>query len=43
MSVVDLLLGAQRETGATLVLVTHEPTVAARLERSIALRDGRRV
>jgi putative ABC transport system ATP-binding protein len=42
MDVVDLLLGAQRATGATLVLVTHEPTVATRLERSIALRDGRR-
>lgn len=41
--VVDLLLGAQRATGATLVLVTHEPTVASRLERSIALLDGRRV
>lgn len=43
MSVVDLLLAAQRSTGATLVLVTHEPTVADRLKRSIALRDGRRV
>lgn len=43
MGVVDLLLGAQRDAGATLVLVTHEPTVAARLGRSIALRDGRRV
>lgn len=43
MGVVDLLLAAQRSTGATLVLVTHEPTVADRLERSVALRDGRRV
>jgi len=42
MGVVDLLLGAQRATGATLVLVTHEPAVASRLERSIGLRDGRR-
>ena len=42
MDVVDLLLGAQRATGATLVLVTHEPAVANRLGRSIALRDGRR-
>jgi putative ABC transport system ATP-binding protein len=40
--VVELLLEAQRATGATLVLVTHEPTVANRLERSIVLRDGRR-
>ena len=43
MIVVDLLLAAQRSTGATLVLVTHEPAVADRLQRSIALRDGRRV
>jgi putative ABC transport system ATP-binding protein len=43
MGVVELLLAAQRSTGATLVLVTHEPAVADRLERSIALRDGRRV
>ena len=39
--VVDLLLAAQAATGATLVLVTHEPAVAGRLQRSIALRDGR--
>jgi putative ABC transport system ATP-binding protein len=41
MGVVDLMVSAQRATGATLVLVTHEPTVAERLERSLALRDGR--
>ncbi len=41
MAVVDLLLEAQRATGATLVLVTHEEAVAARLERTVALRDGR--
>jgi putative ABC transport system ATP-binding protein len=41
MAVVDLLLEAQRATGATLVLVTHEEAVAARLERVVALRDGR--
>jgi putative ABC transport system ATP-binding protein len=40
MAVVDLLLAAQHETGATLVLVTHEPSVAERLERVVALRDG---
>jgi putative ABC transport system ATP-binding protein len=43
MGVVDLMLEAKRITGATLVLVTHEPTVASRLKRSIALRDGRLV
>ncbi len=41
MAVVDLLLAAQHDTGATLVLVTHEPSVAERLERVVALRDGR--
>ncbi len=41
MAVVDLMLEAQRATGATLVLVTHEEAVAARLERTVALRDGR--
>ena len=41
MAVVDLLLSAQRETGATLVLVTHEASVAERLQRVVKLVDGR--
>jgi putative ABC transport system ATP-binding protein len=41
MAVVDLLLAAQRETGSTLVLVTHESSVAERLQRVVSLRDGR--
>jgi putative ABC transport system ATP-binding protein len=40
-AVVDLLLAAQRETGATLVLVTHEAAVAERLDRVVPMRDGR--
>lgn len=40
-SVVDLLLEAQRITGATLVIVTHDADVAARLERVVTLRDGK--
>jgi len=40
-AVVDLLLVAQRETGATLVLVTHEAAVAKRLDRVVPMRDGR--
>jgi putative ABC transport system ATP-binding protein len=40
-AVVDLLLAAQRETGATLVLVTHEAAVAKRLDRVVPMRDGR--
>jgi putative ABC transport system ATP-binding protein len=39
--VVDLLLAAQRTTGATLVLVTHEPEVAVRMDRTVPMRDGR--
>ncbi|HEX2423947.1 MAG TPA: ABC transporter ATP-binding protein [Actinomycetota bacterium] len=40
-AVVDLLLSAQRASGATLVLVTHEASVADRLQRVVSLRDGR--
>jgi putative ABC transport system ATP-binding protein len=40
-SVLDLLLEAQQITGATLVIVTHDPDVAARLERVVTLRDGK--
>lgn len=40
-SAMDLLLEAQRDLGATLVVVTHDPDVAARLDRTISLRDGR--
>jgi putative ABC transport system ATP-binding protein len=38
--VLDLLLRLNREEGATLVLVTHDPQVAARADRIITLRDG---
>jgi putative ABC transport system ATP-binding protein len=40
-TVVDLLLAAQRASGATLVLVTHEPRVARRLDRTAGMLDGR--
>ena len=40
-AVVELLLAAQRSSGATLVLVTHEPKVARRLDRIVGMRDGR--
>jgi putative ABC transport system ATP-binding protein len=39
--IIDLLLAAQRSAGATLVVVTHDPEVALRLERTVSLRDGR--
>ena len=41
--VLDLLLGAHEDTGATLVVVTHDPAVADRLDRTLVLRDGRLV
>ena len=40
-TVIDLLLAAQEDAGATLVVVTHDPEVARRLDRELALRDGR--
>jgi putative ABC transport system ATP-binding protein len=39
--VLDLLLEAQREINATLVMVTHDRGAASRMDRRIGLRDGR--
>jgi putative ABC transport system ATP-binding protein len=39
--VLDLLLEAQREIGASLVMVTHDRDAASRMDRRIGLRDGR--
>jgi putative ABC transport system ATP-binding protein len=39
--VIDLILDLHRDYGTTLVLVTHDPALATRMERVIALRDGR--
>ena len=41
VGVIDLLLGMQREIGATLIMVTHDRDAASRLDRQIHLRDGR--
>jgi putative ABC transport system ATP-binding protein len=38
--VLELLLALNREEGATMVLVTHEPALAACAGRRIVLRDG---
>jgi ABC-type lipoprotein export system ATPase subunit len=35
------LLGELHEEGLTLILVTHDPNVAARADRLITVRDGR--
>ncbi|MEX5218257.1 MAG: ABC transporter ATP-binding protein [Nitrospiraceae bacterium] len=39
--VIDLLDGMHRDYGTTLVLVTHDQTLANRMERVIMLRDGK--
>ncbi|MDQ2939299.1 MAG: ABC transporter ATP-binding protein [Actinomycetota bacterium] len=39
-AVIDRLLAAQQEVGATLVVVTHDLGVARRLVRTVTLRDG---
>jgi len=40
-AIMDLLFGLRDRHGATLVLVTHAPDLAARCDRVIHLRDGR--
>ncbi|MBM3221467.1 MAG: ABC transporter ATP-binding protein [Candidatus Rokubacteria bacterium] len=40
-AIIDLLLALNRERGSTLLLVTHDPALAAHADRQIALRDGR--
>ena len=39
--VIDLLLALNRDQGSTLILVTHDQTLASHAERIITLRDGR--
>jgi putative ABC transport system ATP-binding protein len=38
--VMELLVAAVRERGTTVVLVTHEPRVAAYADREVVVRDG---
>jgi putative ABC transport system ATP-binding protein len=40
-AIMDMLFGLRDRHGATLVLVTHAPELAARCDREIRLRDGR--
>ena len=42
-SVMQLMLELNREAGTTLVLVTHDPAIAARCDRQIRLDAGRMV
>ena len=39
-AIIELLFDLRAQHGATLVLVTHDPALAARCDRVIALRDG---
>ncbi len=39
--VMELLVSSVREHGTTVVLVTHEPRVAAYADREVVVRDGR--
>ena len=39
--VMELLVGAAREEGATVVLVTHDARVAAYADREVMVRDGK--
>ena len=39
--VFDALRTANRESGTTVVVVTHDSAVAAQVERTVAIRDGR--
>jgi putative ABC transport system ATP-binding protein len=38
--VMELLTAAARQQGTTVVLVTHEPRVAAYADREVVVRDG---
>jgi putative ABC transport system ATP-binding protein len=39
--VMDLLVGAAREQGTTVILVTHEARIAAYADREVIVRDGK--
>ena len=39
--VMDLLVTASRQQGAAMILVTHEPRVAAYADREVVVRDGK--
>lgn len=38
--IMDLLLSLNRERNTTLIIITHDPRIAAQTQRTIRLRDG---
>ena len=40
-AILDLLFARQRDTGATLLVITHDPALASRCERVLEMQDGR--
>ena len=38
--IMDLLLKLNQERGTTLIIVTHDPKVAAKAQRTIHIKDG---
>src|SRR6476620_11396456 len=40
-SVLDLIIGLQQEQGRSMVLVTHDPTIAGRAGKILRMIDGR--
>jgi putative ABC transport system ATP-binding protein len=40
-AILDLLFARQRDTGSTLLVITHDPALAARCGRVLEMQDGR--
>ncbi|RPH58101.1 MAG: ABC transporter ATP-binding protein [Chloroflexi bacterium] len=38
--IMDLLLNLNRDRGTTLIIVTHDPKIAAQAQRTVRVRDG---
>jgi putative ABC transport system ATP-binding protein len=38
--IMNLLLGLNRDRGVTLIIVTHDPDIAAQTNRTVTIRDG---
>jgi putative ABC transport system ATP-binding protein len=40
-AIIDLLFARQKASGATLIIITHDPSLAARCGRILEMQDGR--